>query len=162
MMRHAFPLRNTGVPTARHPRTLVRLLGNILWFFIAGLWLAIGYVMAGIVSCILIITIPFGIASFRLASYVLWPFGRTVVAKPTAGVASAAGNVVWFVFAGVWLAIGHVVAGLLLCITVIGIPFGIASFKMAGLALFPLGKDIVPAHYAQQVAPGARVVAPQL
>ena len=162
MMRHALRLRNTDVPAAGTPRTLVRLLGNILWFVIAGLWLALGYVVAGILSCILIVTIPFSIASFRLASYVLWPFGRTVVAKPTAGIASAVGNVIWFVVAGLWLAIGHVVAGLLLCITVIGIPFGIASFKMAGLALFPLGKDIVPARYAQQVPPGAQVVAPQL
>jgi uncharacterized membrane protein YccF (DUF307 family) len=124
----------------------VRFLGNVLWFFIAGLWLAIGYVIAGVINCILIITIPFGIASFRLASYALWPFGRTVVAKPTAGVASGIGNVIWFVLSGVWLAIGHVIAGLILCVTIIGIPFGIASFKMAGLALFPLGKEIVPAR----------------
>jgi uncharacterized membrane protein YccF (DUF307 family) len=127
----------------------VRTLGNILWFFIAGLWLAIGYLVAGVLNCIFIVTIPFGIASFRLASYALWPFGRTVVAKPTAGLGSILGNIIWLVISGVWLAIGHVVAGVILCITVIGIPFGIASFKMAGLALFPLGKDIVPARYAQ-------------
>lgn len=127
----------------------MRTLGNILWFFIAGLWLAIGYVFAGVLNCIFIVTIPFGIASFRLASYALWPFGRTVVAKPTASVGSTLGNIIWFVISGVWLALGHVVAGVILCITVIGIPFGIASFKMAGLALFPLGKDIVPARYAQ-------------
>ncbi len=141
----------------------MRLIGNILWLVIAGFWLAIGYVIAGIINCILIVTIPFGIASFRLASYALWPFGRTVVAKPTAGLASGIGNVIWFIISGVWLAIGHVIAGLLLCITIIGIPFGIASFKMAGLALFPLGKDIVPAGYAHQAAPGTQVVSvPQL
>jgi uncharacterized membrane protein YccF (DUF307 family) len=124
----------------RHMRTI----GNILWLLLAGVWLAIGYVLAGILNCLLIITIPFGIASFRLASYALWPFGRTVVAKPSAGAISMIGNVIWFVISGIWLAIAHVIAGALLCITVIGIPFGIASFKMAALALFPLGKDIVP------------------
>ncbi len=113
------------------------------------------------INCLFIITIPFGIASFRLAGYALWPFGRTVVAKPSAGVASGIGNVIWFVVSGVWLAIGHVIAGVILCVTVIGIPFGIASFRMAGLALFPLGKDIVPARYAHQAAPGTQVVAPQ-
>jgi len=122
----------------------MRTIGNILWLLLAGVWLAIGYVIAGILNCLLIITIPFGIASFRLASYALWPFGRTVVAKPSAGAISTIGNIIWFVISGVWLAMAHVIAGALLCLTVIGIPFGIASFKMAGLALFPLGKDIVP------------------
>ena len=123
----------------------MRTIGNILWFFLAGIWLAIGYTIAGIICCVLIITIPFGIASFRLAGFVLWPFGRTVVRKPTAGAMSAIGNIIWFVVAGVWIAIEHVLVGLLLCVTIIGIPFGIASFKLAGLALFPLGKQVVPA-----------------
>ena len=122
----------------------MRTIGNIVWLLLAGVWLAIGYVIAGILNCLLIFTIPFGIASFRLASYALWPFGRTVVAKPSAGAISTIGNIIWFVISGVWLAMAHVIAGALLCLTVIGIPFGIASFKMAGLALFPLGKDIVP------------------
>jgi uncharacterized membrane protein YccF (DUF307 family) len=121
----------------------MRVIGNVIWFVLAGVWLAIGYVVAGIISFILIITIPFGVASFRLAGYALWPFGRSVVRKPTAGVLTVIGNVIWFVVAGWWLALLHLVAGLLLCITIIGIPFGVASFKMAGLALFPLGKDIV-------------------
>jgi uncharacterized membrane protein YccF (DUF307 family) len=121
----------------------MRVIGNVIWFVLAGVWLAIGYVLAGIISFILIITIPFGVASFRLAGYALWPFGRSVVRKPTAGVLTVIGNVIWFVVAGWWLALLHLVAGLLLCITIIGIPFGVASFKMAGLALFPLGKDIV-------------------
>ncbi|WP_426566111.1 YccF domain-containing protein [Angustibacter sp. McL0619] len=123
----------------------MRTIGNILWFFLAGIWLAIGYAVAGVICFILIITIPFGIASFRLAGFVLWPFGRTVVRRPTSGAMSAIGNVIWFVVAGVWIAIEHVVVGLLLCVTIIGIPFGIASFKLAGLALFPLGKMVVPA-----------------
>jgi uncharacterized membrane protein YccF (DUF307 family) len=133
----------------------VTTLGNILWLLIAGIWLAIGYVIAGIISCILIITIPFGIASFRLAGYALWPFGRTVVRKPTAGAWSAIGNVIWFILCGVWIAIGHVITGIILCLLIITIPFGIASFKMAGLALFPLGKDIVP---NDQLPAGADVV----
>jgi uncharacterized membrane protein YccF (DUF307 family) len=122
----------------------VRTVGNILWLVLSGLWMAIGYAFAGIVMCALIITIPFGIASFRLASYALWPFGRTVVPRADAGAGSCLGNVIWFCLAGLWLAIGQVVTGALLCLTIIGIPFGIASFKMAGLALAPLGKDIVP------------------
>jgi uncharacterized membrane protein YccF (DUF307 family) len=122
----------------------VRTLGNILWFLLAGLWLAIGYAIAGIVSFILIITIPFGIASFRLAGYVIWPFGRTVVWQREAGVWSLVGNVVWVIVVGWELALAHLVAGLLLCLTVIGIPFGIASFKMVPLALFPLGRTVVP------------------
>jgi uncharacterized membrane protein YccF (DUF307 family) len=122
----------------------MRTLGNILWFLLAGLWLAIGYAIAGLVAFVLIVTIPFGIASFRLAGYVIWPFGRTVVWNRRAGVWSMIGNVVWVVVVGWELALAHLVAGLLLCITVIGIPFGIASWKMVPLALFPLGRQVVP------------------
>ena len=121
----------------------MRFIGNVLWLILCGFWLAIGYAVAGIVMCILIITIPFGIASFRLAGYALWPFGRVVVRKPTSGAGSFLGNVIWFLLAGLWLAIGQIISGIALCITIIGIPFGIASFKMAGLAIAPLGKDIV-------------------
>jgi uncharacterized membrane protein YccF (DUF307 family) len=118
---------------------------NIIWLIFCGFWMAIGYAVAGVIACILIITIPFGIASFRIARYALWPFGRTVVRKPTAGVMSAIGNVVWIIVAGVWLAIGHVVTGIVLCLTIIGIPLGIASFKMIPISLTPLGRDIVAA-----------------
>jgi uncharacterized membrane protein YccF (DUF307 family) len=121
----------------------MRTIGNIIWFILAGLWLAIGYAIAGIVMCILIITIPFGVASFRIAGYALWPFGRVVVRKQTAGGGSVIGNIIWFILAGWWLAIAQVAFGVVLCITIIGIPFGIASFKMAGLAVAPLGKEIV-------------------
>jgi uncharacterized membrane protein YccF (DUF307 family) len=116
---------------------------NILWLVLCGFWMAIAYAVAGVICCILIITIPFGIASFRIANYALWPFGRTIVRKPTAGVASAIGNVIWFVFAGIWLAIGHVLTGIALCVTIIGIPLGIASFKMIPVSLTPLGHEIV-------------------
>jgi uncharacterized membrane protein YccF (DUF307 family) len=122
----------------------VRTLGNILWFLLAGLWLAIGYAVAGLIAFILIITIPFGIASFRLAGYVIWPFGRTVVWQRQAGVWSVIGNVIWFIVVGWELALAHLAAGLLLCVTIIGIPFGVASWKMIPLALFPLGREVVP------------------
>ena len=121
----------------------MRVIGNVLWLLLAGLWLAIGYVIAGIINVIFIITIPFAIASFRLAGYALWPFGRVVVRRPTAGVGSLLGNILWFLLSGLWIALAHVVFGLLLCLTIIGIPFGIASFKMAVLAIAPLGKDII-------------------
>ena len=124
--------------------TVLRTIGNILWFVLAGLWLAMGYVVAGLVMCVLIITIPFGIAAFRLAVFVVWPFGRTVVRRPDAGAGSAVGNVLWFLLAGLWLAIAHVVTGVVLCVTIIGIPFGIANFKLAAVSIAPLGKEIVP------------------
>jgi uncharacterized membrane protein YccF (DUF307 family) len=129
---------------------VLRLIGNILWFLLAGLWLAISFALAGIVMFVLIITIPFGVASFRLAGYALWPFGRTTVPKASAGAGSAIGNVLWFLLAGIWIALECIVAGLLLCVTIIGIPFGVAAFKLAAVALFPLGKDIVSIEEAQR------------
>ncbi|MFF8314080.1 YccF domain-containing protein [Streptomyces lydicus] len=122
----------------------MKTLLNVLWLILSGFWLAIGYVLAGVICCILIITIPFGIASFRIAGYALWPFGRTTVLRHDAGVGSAVGNVIWIIFAGWWLALGHIVTGLALCVTIIGIPFGIANFKMIPISLVPLGRDIVP------------------
>jgi len=99
--------------------------------------------LAGIICCILIVTIPFGIASFRMANYALWPFGRVVVDKPTSGAFSLIGNVIWLLVAGIWLAIGHITTGIAMCLTIIGIPMGIASFKMVPVSLMPLGKQIV-------------------
>jgi uncharacterized membrane protein YccF (DUF307 family) len=121
----------------------VRVILNLLWLILAGIWLFIGYVVAGVVMCIFIITIPFGIASFRLAGYVLWPFGRTVVRRPTAGAASTLGNILWFILVGLWMALAHLVSGALLCLTIIGIPLGVGNFKLAAVAIAPLGKDIV-------------------
>lgn len=123
----------------------MRLLLNVIWLVFGGLWLALGYLLAGILMCLLIITIPFGIASFRMASYALWPFGRTVVEKPTAGAGSMLGNIIWFVLAGVWLAIGHVTTAVAQAITIIGIPLALANLKMIPVTCFPLGKEIVPA-----------------
>ena len=129
----------------------MRTLLNIIWFVLSGFWMFLGYVAAGVLLCILILTIPWGIASFRIGAYALWPFGRTIVAKPTAGVGSFLGNVVWVVLAGWWLAIGHIVSGVLLCITIIGIPMGIADFKMVPISLMPLGKVIVDSRTLQPV-----------
>jgi uncharacterized membrane protein YccF (DUF307 family) len=123
--------------------TPLNLVLNVVWLVVSGFWLAVGYALAGLVMCILIITIPFGIASFRLAGFVLWPFGRTLIRRPEAGVASAIGNVIWFILAGIWIAIAHLVLGLALCLTIIGIPFGWANIKLAAVAIAPLGKDIV-------------------
>ncbi len=122
----------------------MRTLLNVIWLVLSGFWLALGYAVAGILMFLLIITIPFGIASFRLAAYVLWPFGRTVVRRPDAGGASTIGNIVWFILVGLWMAIAHVVLGVALCLTLIGIPLGLGNFKLAAVALAPLGKEIVP------------------
>lgn len=105
------------------------------------MWLA--YLLAGVICCVLIVTIPWGIACFRVANYALWPFGRDVVSKPNAGGWSFVGNVIWFLVAGLWLSIGHIVSGIAMCLTIIGIPLGLASFKMVNISLAPLGKDIV-------------------
>ena len=123
----------------------MKTLLNLIWLVLAGLWLALGYVLAGILCCILIVTIPLGIASFRMASYALWPFGRTVVDKPTAGAFSVIGNIIWLIVAGWWLALGHIVTGIAQAITIIGIPLALANWKMVPISLFPLGKQIVPA-----------------
>lgn len=121
----------------------MRTILNIIWLVLSGFWMFLGYLLAGVVLCILILTIPWGIASFRIGAYALWPFGRTIVDKPTSGVGSFLGNVVWVILAGWWLAIGHIVTGVAMCLTVIGIPLGIASFKLVPVSLMPLGKDIV-------------------
>lgn len=126
----------------------MRLLLNVLWLVLAGFWMFLGYLVVGALWCLTIIGIPFGIASFRIGTFALWPFGRTVVQKPGAGVGSGIGNILWFILSGVWLALGHAVTGVLLCLTVIGIPLGLANFKLIPVSLFPLGKEIVPAGIA--------------
>jgi len=121
----------------------VRTVLNVLWLVLSGLWLAIGYALAGLVLCVLVVTIPFGIACFRLAAFVLWPFGRALVRRPDAGAPSTVANVIWFVLAGLWMALAHLVLGVVLCLTVIGIPLGLGNFKLAAVAVAPLGKEIV-------------------
>ena len=123
----------------------MRVLGNVIWLVFSGIWLAIAYVVAGIIACVLIITIPLGIASFRIAGYALWPFGRTTVRRAGAGVGSVIGNIIWIVLLGWEIALLHLVSGVVLCITIIGIPLGLANFKMIPISLVPLGVQIVPA-----------------
>jgi uncharacterized membrane protein YccF (DUF307 family) len=121
----------------------MRVILNIIWLVLAGLWLALGYVLAGILMCILIITIPFGLQAFKLARYALWPFGRAAVRSRQAGAGSVVGNVIWVLLAGWWLALEHLVTGVLLAITIIGLPLALANFKMIPLALTPFGRKIV-------------------
>jgi uncharacterized membrane protein YccF (DUF307 family) len=134
----------------------VRLLLNLLWLVLAGFWMFLGYVFVGVLWCITIIGIPFGVASIRIGLFALWPFGRTIVEKPGAGVGSAIGNVLWFILSGIWLAIGHAITGALLCLTVIGIPLGLANFKLIPVSLWPLGKDIVPSDSVDAAFVAAR------
>ena len=121
----------------------MRLILNVIWLILCGWWMALLYVLAGIICAILIITIPFAIASFRIASYVIWPFGRSVQVRRDFGCASVIGNVIWIVLVGWELALGHLTAGILLCITIIGIPLGLANFKLIPISLLPLGVRIV-------------------
>ena len=121
----------------------MRTLLNLIWLIFAGFWLALGYFLVGVICCVLVITFPFGVAAIRIARFALWPFGKTVVRRPGTGAMTAIGNVIWLVLAGVWLAIGHIVTGVALCLTVIGIPLGLANFKLIPVSLMPLGADIV-------------------
>jgi uncharacterized membrane protein YccF (DUF307 family) len=133
---------------------MINAILNVIWLVLEGIWMALAYIVAGLVCFILIITIPFGIAAFRVASYVLWPFGRTIERRPGAGVASVIGNVLWILLFGWWLAVGHLVAGIALCLTIIGIPLGLASFKIIPVTLVPLGVRIVPTS-AVHAGPGS-------
>jgi uncharacterized membrane protein YccF (DUF307 family) len=129
----------------------VRLLLNLIWLVFGGLVLALGYAVVALVMFLLIITIPFGIASARMALFCLWPFGRTLVRRPDAGAGSLIGNIIWFVLAGWWLALGHLVTGLLMCITIIGIPLGLANFKLIPVSLTPFGRDILDVDQARRL-----------
>lgn len=124
--------------------TLLRFILNVIWLFVAGFWLAVGYALAGVLCCLLIVTIPFGVASFRVASYALWPFGRTLVRKPGAGTGSTIGNIIWIIVAGWWLALEHIATAIGLAVTIIGIPMAWASLKLIPVALAPFGNEIVP------------------
>lgn len=121
----------------------MRLLLNVIWFVFAGFWLFVGYAFAALICFVLIITIPIGVASIRIAFYGVWPFGRAVVPQADKGIGSTVGNVIWFFVAGWWLTLLHVVTGVLLCLTVIGIPLGVANFKLITVGLRPFGREIV-------------------
>ena len=136
--------------------SVMRLILNLILLILCGWWMAIHYVIAGIICFILfflIITIPFGIAAFRIASYVIWPFGRSIVWRREAGIASVIGNINWIILIGWWLALGHLTSGIALCLTIIGIPLGLADFKMIPISLIPLGVRIVP---SDELYPGYR------
>lgn len=131
----------------------MRLLGNLLWFVFAGFWLFLGYLGAGLLQCLTIIGIPFGLQSFKLAFYTAWPFGRAVITLPgEGGGLSCLGNILWLLLGGLPLALGHLITGILLCLTIVGIPFGIACMRMAGLALVPFGKSIVTTEELAELA----------
>jgi uncharacterized membrane protein YccF (DUF307 family) len=120
----------------------MRLILNLIWLILCGWWMAILYALAALICFLLIITIPFGIAAFRIAGYVLWPFGRQIEPRPGAGVGSLIGNILWIILIGWWLAIGHLTSGIMLCLTIIGIPLGLANFKLIPISLMPLGVQI--------------------
>ncbi|GAA3854326.1 YccF domain-containing protein [Tessaracoccus defluvii] len=121
----------------------MRTVLNVIWVVLGGFWLALGYFLAGILACLLIVTIPVGLASFRMAAYVLWPFGRSVVKKPGAGAGSAIMNAIWFVIAGWWLALVHIATALAQSLTIIGLANAWVSIKMIPVTCFPFGKQIV-------------------
>ncbi len=132
---------------ARGPQNghVIRFLLNVLWLiFGSGVVLALGYAIAGIICFLLVVTIPFGVAAFRLANYSLWPFGRTLVPHPTTGAISTVANIIWVVLAGWWLALAHISAGIAQAVTIIGIPFAIANFKLVPAAFWPLGRRVAP------------------
>lgn len=124
----------------------MKTIGNILWLLLAGLWLALGYAASGIVLCITIVGIPFGVQAFKLAAFALWPFGRSVVRDTDGGFVEIIANLIWLVLFGWGLFLAHLAAGVLLCLTVIGIPFGFQAFKMSVPALWPFGCSVIPSR----------------
>ena len=132
----------------------MRTIGNILWFIFAGIWLALGYAVSGLLMCLTIIGIPFGVQAFKLAAFTLWPFGKTVVRSSEGGCLEVGANVVWLVLFGWGIFLAHLAAGVLLCITIIGIPFGIQAFKLSVLSLWPFGRSIM---HVNDLPPGAVV-----
>ncbi|OYO18912.1 hypothetical protein BI335_06705 [Enemella evansiae] len=130
----------------------MKTLLNLIWLITGGIWLSLSYFLFGLIACVFIITIPMGIASFRMASYALWPFGRTVIQKPGAGTGSAIANIIWFVVAGLGIAATHITTAIAQAVTIIGIPLAIANVKMIPITCFPFGKDIVD---SRSVPPGS-------
>ncbi len=138
----------------------MRVLLNIIWLVLAGIWMFIGYLFAALICFILIITIPFGIAALRIGIFALWPFGKTVVKRADAGVATGIGNVLWFILCGWWLALFHLITGILLCLTIIGIPLGLANFKLIPVSLLPFGREIVSIDQARAMGLQPQVAIP--
>ncbi|MFC0673698.1 YccF domain-containing protein [Brachybacterium hainanense] len=130
-------------------RSLITLILNIIWLVTAGWSLFLAYVIAGVLACIFIVTIPFGVASFRIAGFVLWPFGREVVDRHRPSAVGTIGNVIWFVVAGWWLALGHVLTAVAQAVTIIGIPLAWANLKLIPVTCFPFGKEVVSSDDAR-------------
>ena len=132
---------------------MLALLLNVLWILFGGLWMAVGWAIAGVLMAITIIGLPWTRAAFTIAAYTLLPFGQKAVSRDEyfgrgdlgTGPLGLIGNIIWFVLAGWWLALGHVVTAILCAVTIVGIPFAWAHLKLAGIALWPIGKVIVPA-----------------
>ena len=120
----------------------MRLIGNILWLILGGLLLAASWAIIGLVLCITIVGIPLGIQAFKMAGLTLTPFGKTV--EYGGGVGSVLINIIWFVLAGWWLAIGHIITAVAMAVTIVGIPLALANLKLIPVSLMPLGKEIVP------------------
>lgn len=122
----------------------MNLILNLIWFIFGGFFLALGYFLFGVLACLLIVTIPAGVASFRMAKFALWPFGRSVI-QPVEGTGglSTITNVIWFVVAGLWLALGHVTTAVAQAVTIVGIPLAIANLRMIPVTCFPFGRRIV-------------------
>jgi uncharacterized membrane protein YccF (DUF307 family) len=120
----------------------VRTIGNVLWLLLVGWHTALEWFLLGLLLCLPIVTVPFAVQCFKFAGFSLWPFGRVAVRDPHARAASVLGNILWFI-PGLFLALSYLFSGLLLCLTIIGIPFGIQAFKLAVLAPLPFGRSIV-------------------
>lgn len=122
----------------------MKLLGNIIWILFGGLFIALYYFMFGLLLCLTVVGIPFGLQLMKMAGFALWPFGHEVQAGPQdSGCLSVCMNIIWIIFGGIEIALTHLGLGVVFCVTIIGIPFGLQHFKMALLALVPFGKTIV-------------------
>jgi uncharacterized membrane protein YccF (DUF307 family) len=122
----------------------MNFFGNLIWLIFGGLVIAIEYLIGSIILMITIVGIPFGIQTLKMASLSLWPFGRyTVVHLRASGCLYIIMNIIWLLTGGLWIAITHAIFGVILCMTIIGIPFGLQHFKLTAIALSPFGRDIV-------------------
>ena len=138
----------------------MRAIGNLLWFILGGVWMGLAWWIAGLLAYVSVVGIPWGKACFVIGQFTFFPFGKEAISRKElaqkddigTGSLGTVGNIIWFIFAGVWLAIGHVSSALLNFITIIGIPFGIQHLKLAGIALAPIGKTVV----SKEVAAAAR------
>lgn len=137
----------------------MRIIGNFLWLILGGFFLGLAWWFIGLVAFITILGIPWGKACFILGQFTFLPFGREAISRKEltldkdigTGIFGTVGNIIWFIFAGLWLAIGHLVAALICFVTIIGIPFGIQHVKLAGISLLPIGKTVVTKEEAAAI-----------